>query len=493
MSSTLGLRPVSSYQPVPAQAGRDTRVPLDDAHRTAAPNPQAPVGLLTAIRRRITGEGTAAEHLAAFNPNGETFAQKHAGAVMPAAYVGAVAAVAAPVLGLAAAGFKFGAYIVSDGKNEAYGIDQYAVGGVFSAMGGLAGAIPALGLVGACYPDKALKALTEHAEFTDFLKSASFTDITGQDRTDAVIKMVKNFFNQTASRVTAAESDAGASNAESGRAAMTAKPELIAAMQALVRNNLQDLVNIAATPSAAMLEGSPGIQTQQLKEAARASNRSLMNKTIAAYAADKSIAPFKKLMTHHMNFGGDPIGKKDFLEGYKDTLFGDVLMRPAEISSSYPYMPMVNARKSTVIQDSFGDDCRAEIQDRIIDPLHAALIKPADQDIAKINNHIQAVRTLIKAISPVKLADIATIVNADEPHAQAQTAAGALVPSETSGAQSPAQLAFLKVYRGILESAGVLKPIIRQTSRQLDAQKVIDTLLRPEKLVRDVQDATKLA
>jgi hypothetical protein len=177
--------------------------------------------------------------------------------------------------------------------------------------------------------------------------------------------------------------------------------------------------------------------------------------------------------------------KSDFINGYKNTLIGDVLRRPHQIASLYPYMPKADARKSREITNFFGEDCRSEIQSQIIDPLHSALIKPG-QNLTKVNHHIQLVQALFKA-EPSKLADIATLINIDEPHGQAITAAKALISSTQSDVQTVAQLAFTKLYRGILETAQTPKLTIREAVQKLDPQNVIDTLLRPEKMVADVR------
>jgi hypothetical protein len=485
MSATIPMGHAGAYQPVSGQ-DFNAREAVNPSQGTAAPPAHTAVGILTTIRRRLTGEGTAAEHFVpreqllrnAFNPNGETFAQRHAGVVVPAVKVACVAALASPVLLGAVKGYQLA---VGDSKDP---VEKIFLGGSVGALGGIVGAFVSVAVAGvSCLVgidfDKELKSLDKCAEFAKYLNSASFTDVTGQDRTDAVIRMVTNFFAQTSSRATTS-----ASNSENGRAAVSANSGLITAMQSLAKNHLQDLVNIAATPDTETeaLAGAVDIQTRQLAQAARASNRELTLSPVM------SLSPFKELMTRHMIFGENRYGKTDFLKGYSDTLLTDVLLRPNQIASLYPYMPKVDATKGEVIRDSFGEDCRVEIQSQVIDPLHTALIKPG-QELAKINDHIQSVQALFKA-APPKLADIASVVKADAPHVQALNAAEALVPSHESGSQSQNQLAFVKVYRGILESAGIPKPIIRESSRKLDAQKVIDTLLRPEKMVADVRESS---
>jgi hypothetical protein len=489
MSAILPIgRKAGGYQRVSGQDDFHSPHPHEAVHASQrTPAPPADTGVLTTIRRRLTGEGNAAGHLVpreqvlrnAFHPNGETFAQKHAGVVVPAAYASGAVALATPVLLGLAKGIQFG---VRAGDDT---VAKYVLGGVFGYIGATVGAIGSGVMIAlaerAGGVEKKIEAMSKHSEFVQSLASASLTDVTGQDRTDAVIHMVTNFFNQTSSRATTS-----ASSAELGRSAISANPELIAAMQSLAKNHWQYLVNIAATPEAASIENPSDTQTLQLAQAARQSNKQLMLSIYSVNSNDKPLAPFKELMTRHMVFANQS-NKTDFLDGYSDTLIGDTLRQPNQVARLYPYMPKVDALKSAVIQDSFGEDCRSDIQNNIINTLHSALIKPG-QDLTRVNGHIQGVQSLFKA-APSKLADISTVANPDQPHDHAATAAKALVPSIESGAQTADQLAFLKIYRGVLELAGLPKTSIRESSRQLNEQKVIDTLLRPEKMVADVQQA----
>jgi hypothetical protein len=499
MSAIVPLGQAGGYQRVSGDEFH-SREAVNVSQRTAAPQAaNTPVGILTTIRRRLTGEGTAAEHFVpreqllrnAFNPNGETFAQRHAGVVAPAVRVGFAAAAASPVLfGMAKS------YQLAVGGSKDL-VEKVFLGGSLGFLGGVAGAIVSRVVMGAIAGgsylvgidfDKTLETLDKHAGIAKYLSSASLTDVTGQDRTDAVIRMVMNFFAQTSGRATTS-----ASSAENGRSVVLANPKLVAAMQYLATNHLQHLVNIAAAPETVMSEGTTSIETRPLVQAAYSSNKELMqlatnDTSRSGVSLSKELAPFKELMTRHMVFGENRNGKTDFLNGYIHSLFSDVLRRPNQMAILYPYMPKADALKSDEIKDSFGEDCRVEIQRCIINPLHGALIKPG-QNPVRTNDHIQAVQAFFKN-SDSKLADIATIVDVVQPHEQALTAAFSLVPSLVSGAQSAGQLAFLKIYRGILESAGIPKPIIRESSRKLDAQKVIDTLLRPEKMVADVRESS---
>jgi hypothetical protein len=246
-------------------------------------------------------------------------------------------------------------------------------------------------------------------------------------------------------------------------------------------------VNIAAAPETAMSEGITSIETRPLAQAAYSSNKELMQ--LATNDTSRSgVSLSKELMTRHMVFGENRNGKTDFLNGYIHSLFGDVLRRPNQMAILYPYMPKADALKGGNVNDASGEDCRVEIQSRIINPLHDALIKPG-QNFAKINDHIQVVQVFFKNPSS-RLSDIATIMNVDQPHEHALIVTKCLAPTLDSGVERENQLAFVKVYRGILESAGIPKPIIRESSRKLDAQKVIDTLLRPEKMVADVRESS---